>query len=87
MEMVKEDSLETIAGGFEKVSDPIYRLTTAEERVLKKAGYKIDKTNKGNCRVTKNGKTIDPTALESMCQVVKIAEDEAKKNNGRLFWW
>lgn len=88
MEIVENDSLETVAGGFETVSDPIYKLTLSEERVLKKAGYKIDKTKKGNCRVTDSrGNTIDPKTLEGMCKVVKIADDEAsRRHGGRTFW-
>ena len=88
MEIVKDDFLEDTAGGFATVSDPIYKLTKAEEKVLSKAGYTITKTNKGNCRVTKGGATIDPKTLEGMCRVVAIAEEEAKKNNnsGRTFW-
>lgn len=70
-EMTKED-LDAIAGGFQKVSDPIYKLEGNEEAVLRKCGYHIEKTNKGNCRVKySNGTAIEPHVLENMCTVIK----------------
>lgn len=92
MEIVKEaldeKELEELSGGYAVVSDPIYKLTPSEEKVLSLAGYRINKTNKGNCRVTDRfNQTIDPKTLEGMCKVVKIADDQASKGKrGRTFW-
>lgn len=87
---MSENELEEIGRGYSVVSDPIYKLTESEERVLRKAGYNIKKTNSGNCRVTdSHGNTIDPKTLEGMCKVVGIAEQQAKNDNryrGRSFW-
>lgn len=76
MELIKDEELEGTAGGFEKVSDPIYSLTFDEKKVLEKLGYRLDKTKSGNYRVYySNGCTIEPHVLENMCKAIPIAKN------------
>lgn len=83
-ELVKEDNLDEVAGGFATVSDPIYSLTENEVKVLKKAGYRLDRTNSGNYRVKyPNGTTIEPHVLGNMCNIIALAQ---KKDTGNGGW-
>lgn len=81
---LSEKDLEDLRGGYEMVSDPIYKLTSKESQALSQAGYKLKKTNSGNYRITDgNGKMVSPSEIEVLCKVINRLSN---KPVGRTFW-
>ncbi len=68
---MSNEEIENISGGFEIVSDPIYKLSYEEERGLRAAGYNLRKTKNGNFRITnEDGKMAGPSEIQTICKVI-----------------
>lgn len=82
--VLTEEESANLGGGYEIVSDPIYKLTDKESRALSSGGYKLKKTNSGNYRIMdENGKMASPSEIATICKVVNRT---SVGKRGRTFW-
>ena len=71
MEILKNEEMENVSGGYEMVSDPIYKLTANEVTYLKEVGYKLTATKSGNYRIKDNsGKMADSNEIQIVCKTI-----------------
>ncbi len=72
--VLTQEELANLSGGYEIVSDPIYKLTDKEARALSSVGYRLKRTNSGNYRIMdENGKMASPSEIATVCKVIKRA--------------